>query len=315
VIDPYQKYLKLPLLAPDVEATLIAQAQAGDRAAMDRLIAHNSRFVRAMVVKRQFHSRYSYEDLMAVGFAGLAHGVSRFEPKRKLKLMTFAMWWIRAYIDRWFKEDQPVHIPSFNRILSQSKDNERIEAAKRARRSLVSLDAPVPWLENTPEPLHEHMEGNVRPSDELYEREESSYEAKRKLDMLVRFLSPQCRLIIRKRFCVDEDDRATLEEIGAELGVSRERVRQLEAQALSRLQKLARSPVSPEKIHQNLKANAVGISRVVGRPSATRVPQICSRLGCNIRLYASNRSGVCSACQQGRRFPKKPKVLPAEMAA
>jgi len=246
-----------PLLTRDAEQQLARRARAGDEAAARTLVSSNLRFVVKICCG---YIRYGLpiEDLVQEGNIGLIHAVQKFEPERGIRLVTYAVWWIRAAIHRHILENWSLvklgttqahrklffalararaEIARFSPELGREEEVEAVAAklnvlprqVREVEQRLLgdaSLDAPLP-------------EGNATVGDQLTspeadpevqvgEREEKALVASR-VRAAVNTLEPRQRYIVEQRLMKEEPD--TLVEVGQHLGFSRERARQLEGRA------------------------------------------------------------------------------------
>jgi RNA polymerase sigma-32 factor len=246
----------------DEERRLGLRYRRGDRAAGEKLVAANLRFV--VKIAREYRSSgLPIEDLVQEGNLGLLKALTKFDPERGLRLISYAVWWIRAYVRayvlhswslvrigttlaqrklffalsreyRYLREADPAGgetDSSDPMLLARQlsvKPAEVLEMRKRLSARDASLDAPIsPGAEITL--LHRlRTPDEVTPERLLIEREDAHL-LWRRIRVALSRLVPRERLIVERRLLGDE--RASLERIGDELGVSAERVRQLEMRA------------------------------------------------------------------------------------
>ncbi len=257
---------RFPTLSVEEEQSLAHRARDGDRGARERLILSHLRLVVA-VAREYGETGLDFLDMVQEGNIGLMHAVDRFEVERGFRLSTYARWWIRqaigAAIERYA---QMIRIPAhlFRAILkyqqlkaefgvgepvvSEEEDSEdapgepgeRVEApgltqerlmqVDRTIRDTVSLDAPLGGeAEGT---LDEFVQDERVPSPE---REAVRELLREDLLTLVEGLPQREAVVLRMRYGLDDGNPRTLAQVGGVLGVSRERVRQLEARAVQRL--------------------------------------------------------------------------------
>jgi RNA polymerase primary sigma factor len=261
--DSLQAYLRqistIPLLSREEEVELATRAQAGDQGALEKLIVSNLRYV-VSVARRYLGYGLALADLINEGKIGLIHAVQRFDPSRGVKVITYAVWWIRQAITHAIAEHggvialpvkqlEKLHkvFEGYRRYTQQSGVEpssaelaaeldlpvDEVESVLHIYRRL-SLNAPIgeggetsflDVLPSTTSPSGEEAYINATLTDEIRE--------------LLSQLPPREQQILRLRFGIDEEPK-TLEEIGGMLGITRERVRQIEKQAKDRLRQKAR---------------------------------------------------------------------------
>jgi RNA polymerase primary sigma factor len=248
------------LLNHEEEIRLTRAAQGGDREARDHIVTRNLRLV-ISIAKRYQGLGLPLADLIEEGNIGLMRSVDRFDWRRGLRFSTYASKWIRQSITRALvNTSRTVRIPSnVLQLLKRMAEVQRWFFQKHGRRptnhelcrrlkismprlaevygltqGLLSFDVPI-GAEAGRHRLHDLLpaEGTRSPAIAALESLES-----RHVEELLRQLSPREQRIVRLRFGFDEQDPKSLEETGALLGVTRERVRQLEGRALNRLRRL-----------------------------------------------------------------------------
>lgn len=263
--ESFEQYLRdikdLPMVANiEEERALARRAREGDQEAIERLVTANLRFVIAFVKRYQGHG-LELGDLVAIGNEGLLRAVRKFDPDRGVKFISYAVWWVRqAVLKALAEQTRSVRFPlnqntavvrfaKAQGLLAQElgrtpTDQELataliqpIEDIRDARRLFVtevSLDAPVDGADARSATLGERL-----PLNEASEIETRTDEVLRKdfLDRLFRrYLTPRERRILSLYYGLDPHEEAcTLEEIGAALGVTRERIRQLRERAFAKL--------------------------------------------------------------------------------
>ena len=245
-----------PLLTAAEEVELAKRIERGDHEAKERMINSNLRLVVSIAKRYQGHD-LSLLDLIQEGIVGLIRAVEKFDWRRGYKFSTYATWWIRQAVQRGVANKSrtiriPVHIVERQQKMSRAEreltarlerpptDEEVAKAAKlplkqvrevrAAARTVASLDRPVGEEQDTSlGDLVAHEETDVAEEVELSLREET-------LRSALEDLSDRERDVLKLRYGLDGDpDPKSLEEIGRRLGLTRERVRQIEAQALERL--------------------------------------------------------------------------------
>lgn len=263
--ESFEQYLRdikdLPMVTNiEEERALARRAREGDQEAIERLVTANLRFVIAFVKRYQGHG-LELGDLVAIGNEGLLRAVRKFDPDRGVKFISYAVWWVRqAVLKALAEQTRSVRFPlnqntavvrfaKAQGLLAQElgrtpTDQELatalvqpIEDIRDARRLFVtevSLDAPVDGGDARSATLGERL-----PLNEGSEIETRTDEILRKdfLQRLFRrYLTPRERRILSLYYGLDPDEEAcTLEEIGAALGVTRERIRQLRERAFAKL--------------------------------------------------------------------------------
>jgi RNA polymerase sigma-32 factor len=265
-VDPLQIYMREvqrhPLLTPDEEHDLaVRYAKTQDVDAAARLVTANLR----LVVKLAYEYRRAYRnmmDLIQEGNIGLMQAVKRYDPYRGVKLSSYAAWWIRAYILRFIlnnwrmvkigttqaqrklffnlsKEKAKLTAmgiePSYAEIAKRLDVDEKdvVEMDRRLARSDASLDASIGDGEGRATTRMDLLPETSAGPDDLVEATEMHQLLKEQLEEFRKTLSGKDIAIFEKRLVAD--DPLTLQELGDEFGVSRERVRQLEARLAGRL--------------------------------------------------------------------------------
>jgi RNA polymerase primary sigma factor len=261
--DPLKLYVRQigdgPLLTPREERELARRKDAGDEAAKRRLIECNLRLVMS-ITRNYTKAGVPLLDLIQEGNLGLIRAVEKFDYKLGYKLSTYATWWIRQAVTRALADQGrtirlPVHVAEqtrkvlrARRILAQklNRDPEIPEIAKEAGftpervqelldliEDPVSLETPVGDGESVYSDLIEDTKSD-RPDDATTKLLRS-----RELAGALRRLSPRMRRVLALRFGLDGESPQTLEQVGLGLGITRERVRQLESRALRELRQAA----------------------------------------------------------------------------
>jgi RNA polymerase primary sigma factor len=261
--DSLQAYLRqistIPLLSREEEVELATRAQAGDQGALEKLIVSNLRYV-VSVARRYLGYGLALADLINEGNIGLIHAVQRFDPSRGVKVITYAVWWIRQAITHAIAEHGGVialpikQLEKLRKVFEGYRRYTQQSGAEPSSAELAAeLDLPVDEVESVLH-IYRHLsldapigEGgetsflDVLPSMTSPSGEEAYINAALtdEIRELLGQLPPREQQILRLRFGIDEEPK-TLEEIGGMLGITRERVRQIEKQAKDRLRQKAR---------------------------------------------------------------------------
>jgi RNA polymerase nonessential primary-like sigma factor len=261
--DPTRQYLDeigvSPLLTADEEKRLARRAQEGDEAARQRMIESNLRLV-VKIARRYVNGSLPLLDLIEEGNLGLIHAVKKFDPERGFRFSTYATWWIRQTIERAVMNQAhtvrlPIHvIKDINsclraaRRLRQDHDSAPtlVELAQYVGRDVADVER-LMALHNRVTLQFVASDGNG-PVDLLRARREAgpSQCAQKKsvndiVDHWVCELGEKQRAVVERRFGLHGYRRATLEQIGADIGVTRERVRQIQLDALKNLREMMES--------------------------------------------------------------------------
>ena len=264
--DPVKMYLKeigrVPLLSADEEVELAKRMEQGDESAKKRLAESNLRLV-VSIAKRYVGRGMLFLDLIQEGNLGLIKAVEKFDYRRGYKFSTYATWWIRQAITRAIADQArtiriPVHMVEtinklhrVNRQLLQDFGREptpeeiaenmgisveRVREIQKIAQEPVSLETPIGEEDDS------HLGDFIEDEDAPAPAEMASFVLlKEQLDDVLDTLTSRERKVLQLRFGLDDGRTRTLEEVGQEFGVTRERIRQIEAKALRKLRHPSRS--------------------------------------------------------------------------
>ena len=264
--DPVRMYLKeigkVPLLSADEEVELAKRMEEGDEDAKKRLAEANLRLV-VSIAKRYVGRGMLFLDLIQEGNLGLIKAVEKFDYHKGFKFSTYATWWIRQAITRAIADQArtiriPVHmVETINKLIRVSRQLlqelgreptpeeiaaeldmpvERVREILKISQEPVSLETPIGEEEDS------HL-GDFIQDDNVPVPAEAAAQTllKEQLDEVLDTLTEREQKVLRLRFGMDDGRARTLEEVGKEFDVTRERIRQIEAKALRKLRHPSRS--------------------------------------------------------------------------
>jgi RNA polymerase primary sigma factor len=266
VNDPVRMYLKeigkIPLLTPDEEIDLAKRMEKGSEEAKRRLAEANLRLV-VSIAKKYVGRGMLFLDLIQEGNLGLIKAVEKFDYRKGYKFSTYATWWIRQAITRAIADQArtiriPVHmVETINKLIRVSRQlvqelgreplpeeiaeemnitEERVREILKIAQEPVSLETPIGEEDDS------HLGDFIEDQDVQAPAEAAAFELlKEQLDDVLETLTPREKKVLKLRFGLDDGRSRTLEEVGQVFGVTRERIRQIEAKALRKLRHPMRS--------------------------------------------------------------------------
>ena len=264
--DPVKIYLKeigrVPLLTPDEERDLANRIINGDVDAKKRLSEANLRLV-VSIAKRYLGRGMQFLDLIQEGNLGLIKAVEKFDCSKGFKFSTYATWWIRQAITRAIADQArtiriPVHmVETINKVKKVSSQllhqngheptaeeiaevinmpTDKVREIMRVAQEPISLETPIGEEEDS------HL-GDFIPDDDAPAPQDAASHTllKEQLNEVLASLTPREEKVLKLRFGLEDGRSRTLEEVGEEFNVTRERIRQIEAKALRKLRHPSRS--------------------------------------------------------------------------
>lgn len=253
----FNEISKVELLTPEEEVQLAQRIKQGDQLALEKLTKANLRFV-VSVAKQYQHTKIPLNDLINEGNLGLIKAAQKFDETRGFKFISYAVWWIRqAIMQALAEQSRMIRLPAnkvgaisrihqvsshFEQSLEREPTDEELaelldvsveEVKTTLRASSKHLSVDAPFEQGETNSLLDVLENNdSQKTDEALEYDDS---LKKEIDRLLSILTARERQVIKMFFGIGVESKLSLGDIGAELAISRERVRQIKDKAINKL--------------------------------------------------------------------------------
>ena len=269
-ISSFKQYLKevneIPLLSPKEESDLAEKAVKGDKLAADELVTRNLRFV-ISVAKQYATDKISLEDLVNEGNIGLIKAVEKFDPTKGYKFISFAVWWVRKLIMEFVSNyGKSVRIPA-NRINELSKLNKYVSAVEQKNCHKADIEEVINQfskemsvdefvlldslncfsIESLDREVGTDEGSGVSVSDLMYDENDDKTDyllgdsdVKSEINIALSTLKPRNKKIMEMLFGMNGYQTMTLQEVGDEIGLTREMVRQVKTKSLEQMSQIKR---------------------------------------------------------------------------
>ncbi len=260
--NPINQYLdeisKVPLLSREEEIELAKKIQNGDKEALKKLVKHNLRFV-VSIAQRYKNFGVPLSDLINEGNIGLIKAASKFDPDKNIKFISYAVWWIKQAILKTLSEQaSPIKIPIkaraksnklnyikdayFREFGEEIEDKEASKISGFSEKEIKNIEVNRLKFNSLDKNISEDSDNSlldVLEDESISVEDKYVYESSvNTLKKLLKQLPQRQQDIIKMRFGLDLGRRYTLDEIGEQYNISKERVRQIEKEALNKLKKM-----------------------------------------------------------------------------
>ena len=255
-----QEIKRVPLLSKEEEATIGLRAKNGNKEAKNQLVEANLRWVVSIAKKYKKHldGKLTFSDLIQEGNLGLFEAVERFDPEKGFRFSTYARWWIWAFIIQALRSQKTIRMSKFaldvlyaikkcaiSYLQEKGRQPTTEEIAQETNLPIKKVNEllELPRITYLDTPLgngngrHHDLIGDLIADNKAISPEEAvqERELKERIKKVLPFLKPRQEKVIRMRFAIGEKQKYTLQEIGDEFQLSRERIRIIEGKAIEKL--------------------------------------------------------------------------------